>query len=112
MKRNPLVLFGLFALGIVASARGDAAPSLVNPVAIPAVGTHIDARNVARYGNLIPAALRFAIDHGLRVNVVRDHPIKWPAPYERDTEQFASQVSLSANGTIQNYTGSSVSSHR
>ena len=103
MKRASAAILGLSVVVLAVTARGDGTAPPQPSVPIPAVGTRIEAANANQYASLIPGALMFAIAHGLIVNVVASRRIDWPADFRRATEKYSAQVSLNANGVIQNY---------
>jgi hypothetical protein len=104
MKSAPVAVLGMVIAGLAVCARGDrVAAQIATAARVPAVGTRIDNRNLDRYSAMIPQALKFAIMHGLVVNVVPDERIAWPTAYERDTEKYSSQVTLDSDEVIRNY---------
>jgi Protein of unknown function (DUF1329) len=105
MKSFPAAALGVMVAGLAVCARGDRVAAQVGSQAteVPSVGTHIDSQNADRYAGLIPRALRFAIMHGLVVNVVGNDRIAWPADYQRATEKYSAQVTLDSNDVIRNY---------
>ena len=103
MKTKTLALLILLGVALTTLAHGDSTVATAGGSLIPPVGARIDATNANRYAYLIPQALMFAIEHGLTVNVVSSRRIDWPSDYQRDTEHYSGQVSLTSNGTIQNY---------
>jgi hypothetical protein len=105
MKSVPAVALGMIVAGLAVCARGDrVAAQVASPTAeVPAVSTRIDSRNADRYAALIPRALKFAIMHGLVVNVVSNERIALPTDYQRDTEKYSPQVTLDSDDVIHNY---------
>jgi uncharacterized protein DUF1329 len=69
----------------------------------PKAGELIDRNNVDTYAAYIPAALKFAIDHGLRARITATHRFDWPAGFQQATEKYSGQASLDEQQHIQNY---------
>jgi hypothetical protein len=84
----------------------------------PAPGTLIDQGNLDLYSPYLPAALKFAIAHGLKARVRPTVRIDWPTGFQQATEQYSGQVSLNeqpvslnehgvfwnyVHGVVQNY---------
>jgi hypothetical protein len=66
-------------------------------------GTTITRRNLSNYASLVPAALAFAIEHGLVVHVEPTRRIAWPRAYQAATEQYSGQVRLDPRDAMENY---------
>ncbi len=95
----PFVAIGLLlASGMAAVAAPDTPLGSSAPP-----GTVIDRGNLARFGQLVPKAMAFAIENGLTVRVAAARRIPWPRAYQDATEHYSAQVRLDANGAMQNY---------
>ncbi len=66
-------------------------------------GTTIEASNLSSFASLVPSALAFAIQHGLKVHVTPTQRIAWPPAYREATEHYSAQVRLDDHDTMQNY---------
>ena len=66
-------------------------------------GTVIDANNVAKYVQYLPAAAEAAVRHGLKIQVVPARRQDWSAGFTQATEKYSSQVGLDTNDYITNY---------
>jgi len=69
----------------------------------PAPGKLIDRSNLDIYSPYMPAALKFAIAHGLKARVAATSRIDWPVGFQQATEKYSGQASLDEHDTIQNY---------
>jgi hypothetical protein len=69
----------------------------------PKAGELIDRNNLGTYSVYMPAALKFAISHGLRARVTSTSRIDWPAGFQQATEKYSGQASLDEQEHIQNY---------
>lgn len=69
----------------------------------PAPHELIDRNNLDIYSAYMPAALKFAIAHGLRARVTATNRIDWPAGFQLATEKYSGQASLDEQEHIQNY---------
>jgi len=69
----------------------------------PSVGTIVDRSNLDLYAKYLPAALKFAIAHGLRAAVVPTERIEWPHRFRQLTEQYSGQVRLVDQNEVHNY---------
>ncbi len=69
----------------------------------PRVGTIVDRNNLDLYAKYLPAALKFAIAHGLRATVVPTERIDWPPRFRKLTEQYSGQVRLVNGNEVHNY---------
>ena len=69
----------------------------------PAPGKLIDRSNLDIYSPYMPAALKFAIAHGLKARVAATSRIDWPLGFQQATEKYSGQASLDEHDTIQNY---------
>jgi hypothetical protein len=96
------LLIGLLSGAVIAwPGSSHPAESALRSSAVP--GTTIDRNNLEEFASLMPPALRFAVQHGLTVRVVKARSIRWPVAYQRATEQYSSQVHLDARDAMQNY---------
>jgi hypothetical protein len=93
------LLGAIVALALSSPARGIDTPA----ASLPPPGTAIDSGNLAKFAALVPAAMAFAIEHGLTVHVVPTRRIQWPRKYQEATEHYSPQVRLDAQGAMQNY---------
>ena len=69
----------------------------------PAPGKLIDRSNLDIYSPYMPAALKFAIAHGLKARIAATSRIDWPVGFQQATEKYSGQASLDEHDTIQNY---------
>ena len=69
----------------------------------PPPGKLIDRGNLDIYSPYMPAALKFAIAHGLKARVAATSRIDWPLGFQQATEKYSGQASLDEHDTIQNY---------
>ncbi|MGH7815184.1 MAG: DUF1329 domain-containing protein [Candidatus Binataceae bacterium] len=58
-------------------------------------GDVITPRNAAEVKNLVSPGVYYAIQHGMRMDIVAPGQIDWPPPYRDATEKYSSQVRLS-----------------
>src|SRR5579863_8263786 len=60
-------------------------------------GDHITARNAAQVKDLVSPGTYFAVSKGMAMNIVAPERVEWPPPFKIATEQYSSQVRLSAD---------------
>ncbi len=94
---NPMV-------GIAYAADAPITKSVISGTSASASpGTTIDRANLSSFGALVPAAMAFAIEHGLTVHVVPTRSIPLPEAYRQATERYSAQVRLDAQDAMENY---------
>jgi hypothetical protein len=100
MKR--LLFIALLAFTIAGDRAGvSVAISAGNAGLAP--GTVIAATNVQGFRQFLSPGMLFAIEHGLKINVMSTERVDWPQKYQQLTEQHAAQVSLDQTDSLQNY---------
>jgi len=83
-----------------ASAAAQApAASKASTVEVPPPGTVVSAANLEKYAHLLSPGLQWLVDRGATLPVTEHQSIPDPPPYVAATEQYAGQVTLSADGT-------------
>jgi len=60
-------------------------------------GDHISAQNAALVKDLVSPGTYFAVTKGMAMEIVAPQRVEWPPPYKIATEQYSSQVRLSAD---------------
>src|SRR5689334_25174399 len=89
----------IFAAAVVAAGiAGGPARADVNP------GDRITEQNIDKVKDLISPGLEWCIKHGFPITIIETKHVEWPRAYKEATEEYASQVKLSADGrTMENY---------
>src|SRR6202050_4630596 len=81
----------IFSCAAIASAQ-------VNP------GDHVTAQDAAKVKDLVSPGTYFAVTKGMGMNIVAPKRVEWPPPFKVATEQYSSQVQLSADHrTVEGY---------
>jgi len=60
-------------------------------------GDHVSAQNAAVVKDLVSPGTYFAVTKGMGMEIVAPKRVEWPPPYKIATEQYSSQVQLSAD---------------
>src|SRR5438105_2484018 len=60
-------------------------------------GDHISAQNASAVKDLVSPGTYFAVTKGMGMEIVAPKRVEWPPPYKIATEQYSSQVQLSAD---------------
>jgi len=60
-------------------------------------GDHISAKNAAIVKDLVSPGTYYAVTRGMGMDIVASQRVDWPPPFKIATEQYSSQVQLSAD---------------
>jgi hypothetical protein len=60
-------------------------------------GDHISAKNAAMVKDLVSPGTYYAVTRGMGMDIVASQRVDWPPPFKIATEQYSSQVQLSAD---------------
>jgi len=90
-------------LACIARSTYAETPYPSNTFGPPSVGTTVDRSNLDLYAKYLPAALKFAIAHGLKAKVAPTERIDWPHRFRQLTEQYSGQVRLIDETFVHNY---------
>ena len=66
-------------------------------------GDHITKDNASQVQDLVSPGNYILVQQGMQMNIIPTSKLDWPPPFKDATEQYSSQVSLGADGTIKNY---------
>src|SRR5579863_4494028 len=87
-----LTLLGLAAAGL---ALIGMSPNVARAQVKP--GDEISAANSAKVKELLSPGVYWMVTKDMRMKIVPTERVDWPPPYKEATEQYASQVRLSAD---------------
>jgi hypothetical protein len=94
--RNAFI--GAFALWLAIGVAARSARAQVKP------GDVITPQNAYKVKDLLSPGTYWAVEHGMRIDVVPTQRIDWPPPYKDATEKYSSQVRLTADHrTLEGY---------
>src|SRR5215469_2308639 len=98
MVASRKALVGTFALWLSFLVAATAAWAQVKP------GDVITPQNASKVKDLLSPGTYWAVEHGMRIDVVPSQRIDWPPPYKDATEKYSSQVRLTADHrTLEGY---------
>lgn len=102
---NHAKFIGAALLGLAAATVTPADASAPTPASAPELrpGASIGAENAAEFARYLPEAARFALAHGLRMNVLPARRIEWSEGFRHATELYSGQVRLDEHDHLQNY---------
>jgi uncharacterized protein DUF1329 len=60
-------------------------------------GDVITPQSAGKVQDLVSPGVYWAVQHGMRMNIVRPIRLDWPPPYKEATEKYSAQVTLSAD---------------
>ncbi len=87
--------WGNFICGAALSALMLAAAATAASAAAVKPGDLIGAANAAQVKSVVSPGVYYAVEHGMRMEIVPTERIEWPPPYREATEKYSQQVRLS-----------------